>query len=295
MQPKSRIAGGVESPIGSWPWMISLRAQGVPQHLCGGSLIHRRFVLTAGHCTYLFLPWQYQVHIGLHYLNDTDHFVSPVKKIYRHPNYTSTVDFSQTIYDFAVLELERDTEELFETICLPFLPENRNINDKMNTTTLGWGMTSSNATSLSLTLQEVTLELLNNSSPECTKTDQGPLIMDTSLQLCAGRLEGGYGTCGSDSGGPLMIQDPLDSRWYLIGITSYAWGCGLPRSPTVFLRVSAYLSWMMENIPELSDLQPTPSTATSIQFMQTISSIYSTFSCFIFLIIFIHVHFLSNL
>ncbi|CAF0777700.1 unnamed protein product [Adineta steineri] len=264
IRSKSRIAGGDESAIGSWPWMISLRAKDFPQHLCGGSLIHRKYVLTAGHCTFLFLPSQYEVHIGLHYQNSTDHFISPVKTIYRHSNYTSTVEFSQTVYDFAVLELERDTEDKFNTICLPTLMENLNVASKINTTTLGWGRTSPNATSLSQTLQEVTLVLLNSSSKECIKTDQGPLIVNDSLQLCAGRLEGGFGTCGSDSGGPLMVQCPLDSRWYLIGITSYAWGCGLPASPTIFLRVSAYIPWMTENIPELFIIQPSSTMPTTL-------------------------------
>ncbi|CAF1518273.1 unnamed protein product [Adineta ricciae] len=236
IQPKSKIAGGVESAIDSWPWMISLRAKDVPLHICGGTLIHRKYVLTAGHCTYLFLPWQYEVHIGLHYLNSTHHFISPVKTIYRHLNYVSTIDFNQTVYDFAVLELERDTEGKFPIICLPSLLNDLDIGIKSNTTTLGWGRTSPNTTDLSLRLQEVTLELLNSSSLECMKTDQGPLIINASLQLCAGRLEGGSGTCSGDSGGPLMSQSSKDNLWYLIGITSYAWDCGSPASPTVFLR-----------------------------------------------------------
>ncbi|CAF2163791.1 unnamed protein product, partial [Rotaria magnacalcarata] len=195
IRPHVKIAGGSESKIGSWPWMISLRATEYPQHLCGGVLIHQKYILTAGHCTYLFLPNQYEVHIGLHYQNDTNHFVSPVKKIYRHPAYISTVDFSQTVYDFAILELERQTDNQFTVICLPRLNENINLREKMNTTTLGWGITSSDATGLSNTLQEVTLQLLNGSSPECTQSPYGRLVVNESLQICAGRMEGGFGTC----------------------------------------------------------------------------------------------------
>lgn len=191
-----RIAGGYEPAIGSWPWMVSLRAQGLPMHLCGGVLIHPRFVLTAAHCTFLFLPWQYEVHIGLHYINDTDHFVSPVKKIYLHPNYTSTVDFSQTVFDFAVLELVNSTENRFPVICLPSYAGDMNLTETRNATTLGWGVTGSNVTALSHTLQEATLVLLNSSIPECIRTADGPLIVNDTLQLCAGRLEGGIGTCG---------------------------------------------------------------------------------------------------
>ncbi|CAF2272498.1 unnamed protein product [Rotaria magnacalcarata] len=74
-----------------------------------------------------------------------------------------------------------------------------------------------------------------------------------------------------------MVQCSTDNRWYIIGITSYAWGCGLPKSPTVFLRVSAYLRWMQENIPGLVEAQASTVSATTRAMTTTVVTTAVTF------------------
>lgn len=46
--PQGRIVGGVDATLGQFPHQISLRQSG--SHICGGSIISRDFILTAGHC-----------------------------------------------------------------------------------------------------------------------------------------------------------------------------------------------------------------------------------------------------
>ncbi|XP_031801519.1 serine protease 48 isoform X3 [Sarcophilus harrisii] len=49
-QPResARITGGQASRITRWPWQVSLQYK--YYHLCGGSLIHSEWVITAAHC-----------------------------------------------------------------------------------------------------------------------------------------------------------------------------------------------------------------------------------------------------
>ena len=43
-----RIVGGVESAEGAWPWQVALLLKG--EHLCGGSLVAPRWIVSAAHC-----------------------------------------------------------------------------------------------------------------------------------------------------------------------------------------------------------------------------------------------------
>lgn len=47
-QSAERVIGGSDAQEGQFPYQISLRVGG--SHVCGGTIISNKFVLTAAHC-----------------------------------------------------------------------------------------------------------------------------------------------------------------------------------------------------------------------------------------------------
>jgi len=85
-----------------------------------------------------------------------------------------------------------------------------------------------------------------------TQVCNGPNSYDGSVSeetmICAGTMKGGRDACMGDSGGPLLqyetyggVETPLQ-----VGLVSWGMGCGLPRLPSVYARVSSAYGWIRE-------------------------------------------------
>lgn len=61
--------------------------------------------------------------------------------------------------------------------------------------------------------------------------------------LCAGLKTGGVDSCKGDIGGPLVYAGN-----YLVGVTSWGYGCGIPGYPGVYTNVALpdIRSWIQE-------------------------------------------------
>lgn len=61
--------------------------------------------------------------------------------------------------------------------------------------------------------------------------------------ICAGVIGfGGQGFCEGDIGGPLVVDNTV------VGISSWAYGCGLADYPGVYARIAAVRTWIDKNI-----------------------------------------------
>uniref|UniRef100_A0A3B4AG09 Uncharacterized protein n=1 Tax=Periophthalmus magnuspinnatus TaxID=409849 RepID=A0A3B4AG09_9GOBI len=234
-QYSTRIVGGNMSRAGQFPWQVSLQYKG--EHICGGSIITSKWVLTAAHCVYGFSnPVEWGVYVGITELPGYGTQALEVERIIYHARYRGKLN-----YDIALMKLRQPLAFNVEPICLP------NHGEVYVEGTMcwisGWGATEDEGES-SVVLRSALVPLI--STKVCTQPDVYPGLISPGM-ICAGYLEGGVDSCQGDSGGPLAC--PSDSSlWKLVGATSWGMGCAKPNRPGVYTRITQSLSWIRQEM-----------------------------------------------
>ena len=78
--------------------------------------------------------------------------------------------------------------------------------------------------------------------------------LDKSKLICArGVIPQIQGSCGGDSGSPLIWFDNVTGRHQVIGIVSFGYKSCVNIHPDIFTRVSPYISWIEKNLPDFVD------------------------------------------
>ncbi|KAI0218622.1 Cubilin [Lamellibrachia satsuma] len=132
------IVRGTEAKEHSWPWQISLVLQGFG-HICGGSILNKRWIATAAHCVEGKKASQLRVVVGEHnrYKSDRSEVVFEVERLFTHPRHI--VSREVTSHDIALIRLKGRLEYNREVapVCLP----NTDISPGTVCVTTGWGLT----------------------------------------------------------------------------------------------------------------------------------------------------------
>uniref|UniRef100_A0A1I8MXH7 Peptidase S1 domain-containing protein n=2 Tax=Musca domestica TaxID=7370 RepID=A0A1I8MXH7_MUSDO len=251
-QRNPKIVGGLEADRHEMPYMVSLTRRG--GHFCGATIIHEKWILTAGHCicnglNKFMKPSQIQGVVGLHsisqYLNGIHNErdgAAPVqvnfKSIIPHPNYQCT----NTKNDIALMELLQPIafSKYIQPSCLN--SDLLRSNENELATVSGWGWTNENQAEgdRADVLRKATVRVWNNNACEKSYQLNGrPSSVISDTQMCAGYENGGIDSCWADSGGPLMSKEN-----FLIGVVSTGIGCARPGLPGIYTRVSKYIQWM---------------------------------------------------
>lgn len=234
---KDKIVGGSVSTPGDWPWMCSMRLSG--RHICGGSLINNRWIVTAAHCVTNTNLASYRMDCGHHHQTNKEPWSRSftVEKIISHPSYNS-----RTLQnDIALMKLREsaftNSRDEYDDYILPVcLTDKNSVYTDQTSYATGWGSLSSGGSS-PVVLYEVDLRVWSDA--ECERY-QSSLKPNAAVHVCAGAS--GKDTCQGDSGGPLVVKDQNDNSWKLLGVTSWGIGCALYGG--VYTKVSTYIDWI---------------------------------------------------
>ncbi|XP_020805857.1 trypsin-2 [Drosophila serrata] len=240
------VTGGYRPPVNDLvKYAVSIRFGDAKRffgtnHMCGGSIISKRAILTAGHCMYskrgmMIQARKLRVFAGtprrLEEASTTQEL--RVKKVLPHPKYRP----GKYRHDLGVLQLR---DEVSPTEAAAIIP----LADKATTpgqlcTVVGWGTVVQFGPSPDEAING-DLEVLPNS--ECTKLAN----FNPKGMICArNRDDSEVDSCQGDSGGPLISENKL------IGVVSFGEGCGEKYSAGVYTDVYYYHDWIVENSAHL--------------------------------------------
>ncbi|XP_056662254.1 serine protease 27-like [Monodelphis domestica] len=157
-----KIMGGDTASEKRWPWHVSLWLE--TRLICGGSLIHSKWVITAAHCFRNSNATDlYSVLMGSIHLRSKTSVRVPVKNIFKHPNFSSQYPHRN---DIALVELQSAVgfSEFILPVCLP-TPE-FHYEEKSSCWMTGWGalITSDFAPLLPPSLQEAQVSIIDSHS-----------------------------------------------------------------------------------------------------------------------------------
>ncbi|CAO2614650.1 KLK13 [Lemmus lemmus] len=236
------LPGGYTCLPHSQPWQAALLVHG--RLLCGGVLVHPKWILTAAHCRKDSCTHSgYTVHLGKHALGRVENGEQAMEVVRSipHPEYQVSPTHLNHDHDIMLLELKSPVQLSSHIRALPLSSD-----DCLPTGTCcrvsGWGTTTSPQGKCLHWLLEFAVTLLSRKQceKECEHAYPGKI---TQNMVCAGDKKEGNDSCQGDSGGPLVCGG------HLRGLVS--WGnmpCGSKKKPGVYTDVCTYIRWIQNII-----------------------------------------------
>jgi len=239
---ESRVINGSLAELGEFPHMAILTYNG--RFLCGGSILDKRRILSAGHC-FEDEPEasRFSAIVGVNSRTDISSGQQIKGERYVvHPEYETENETQAPVNDVAILFLAEDIQ--FNTRVQPIaLPTPDHHGDFENQTAIvsGWGVYDPKKGS-SVALLKASLRVYPLAKCiEDWKVKKNSTV--GAYNLCT--FTKFHGPCFGDSGGPLQLKSPDGSGWLQIGIVSTGEdSCDKLDLPDVFTRVTTFAQWI---------------------------------------------------
>ncbi|KAF9411510.1 hypothetical protein HW555_009702 [Spodoptera exigua] len=249
-----QIIGGRPTSVQRHPYQVSMVLNG--NSFCGGFIISQDYVLTAAHCVqkrskfedivrrvYRFgisgvkaglvttSPTAIRLRVGST-RRDSGGRIVRVANVTVHPQYGRP----QFDNDIAALRLARPLT-FNANIRAIRLPQPRQPVPLVRLTVTGWGLTAVGGRRIPRIMMEANVPVVPH---WLCRLSYGQSL--TNNMFCGGHfLIGGVSSCQGDSGGPAVFRDTA------FGVVSFARGCALPLSPTVFTNIASLRNWITDN------------------------------------------------
>ncbi|KAK4471634.1 hypothetical protein MN116_005044 [Schistosoma mekongi] len=231
-----RVVNGQPAAKGVWNFIVSIRFSGNGGHVCAGSLISARWVMTAAHCVQSMPdPKRWYVDVGRYYKNTGGPEVERIKPshIVIHPSYDKT----NYANDIALLRLQTPANITNGQIRLSPVAESLELSKYLTANVqcivAGWGdtyNTGSNDVLRQAVVPVIDYNLCKSWYPYLAKES-----------FCAGYQQGGIDACQGDSGGPLLCY--VGGRIVQAGIVSWGSDCAKPKNPGVYTNIAMFTDW----------------------------------------------------
>lgn len=242
-----QIANGVESKPHSRPYATLV---GVPiinkghieRFWCGGVLISKEWVMTAGECVKRWKAEDFVIRVGVHDRKAEPHQgeqLSVLKRIL-HPKAGKTP--WKTGYNIGLLKLSKPVSD---PNAIPVnLPSDRidSILTQHNARAIimGWGSTVDDTSkSSSPVLREANIPI--SPTDACLHPTEENSSRKPANSICQ-LPEDGKAPCREDGGGPLVQTH--QGKTYVLGMPSHGYKCDSGKGYSVSIRVNSHLNWI---------------------------------------------------
>ena len=263
--PQAEIVGGEDCDISDYPWQAAIYADG---YLCGASVIHQYWVITAAHCveeSNQVIDAE-SITVGVGSSSQYAGLFGAGGDEYEVEEVISHAAYGNNGNDIALLKTKQpiqfsDDVQPISIICSDQV--NAGAQDVgVMTVVTGWGNTSQGGEGSDV-LQYIEVPIVDYDDPDL----DFPWWADINevTEILVGAVDGGMDSCQGDSGGPVAVRNVEDTDWLLMGITSWGSGCAQAGRPGVYTKVSNYLNWINTNTDGCIDANISTACDSSIE------------------------------